>query len=36
MPNIDIEKYVEEDRWYYTNECNEWEGGGLRTNRIEC
>jgi hypothetical protein len=32
MPNIDIENYVEEDRWDYSNECNEWEGGGLRNN----
>jgi hypothetical protein len=22
MPNIDIENYVEEDRWDYSNECN--------------
>ncbi len=29
-PNIDVENYVEEDRWDYSNECNEWEGGGLR------
>jgi hypothetical protein len=41
MPNIDIENYVEQDRWDYSNECNEWEGGGeLETlttpNRIEC
>jgi hypothetical protein len=28
--NIDIENYVEEDRWDYSNECNEWEGGGIR------
>jgi hypothetical protein len=31
-PNIDIENYVEEDRWDYSNECNEWEGRGLRNN----
>jgi hypothetical protein len=31
-PNIDIENYVDEDRWDYSNECNEWEGGGLRNN----
>ncbi len=41
-PNIDIENYVEEDRWWdYSNECNKWEGGGLRNNyepeqNIEC
>jgi hypothetical protein len=27
-PNIDIKNYVEEDRWEYRNECNEWERGG--------
>ncbi len=32
MPNIDIDNYVEEDRWDYSNECNKWEGGGLRNN----
>jgi hypothetical protein len=32
MPNIDIENYVEKDRWDYSNECNKWEGGGLRNN----
>jgi hypothetical protein len=32
MPNIDIEKYVEQDRWDYSNECNKWEGGGIRNN----
>jgi hypothetical protein len=32
MPNIDIENYVEQDRWDYSNECNEWEWGGLRNN----
>jgi hypothetical protein len=31
-PNIDIENYVEEDRWEHSNECNEWEGGELRNN----
>jgi hypothetical protein len=38
--NIDIDNDVEEDRWDYSNECNKWEGGGLRNitnlNRIEC
>ncbi len=37
--NIDIENYVEEDRWDYSNECNKWEGGDSETimnlNRIE-
>jgi hypothetical protein len=32
MPNIDIENYIEEDRWDYSNECNEWEGGEIRNN----
>jgi hypothetical protein len=32
MPNIDIENYVEEDRWDDSNKFNEWEGGGLRKN----
>ncbi len=32
MPNIDIDNYVEKDRWDYSNECNKWEGGGLRNN----
>ncbi len=32
MPNIDIENYVEEDRWDYSNECNKWKWGGLRNN----
>ncbi len=32
MPNIDIENYVEQDRWDYSNECNEWDGGGIRNN----
>ncbi len=39
-PNIDVENYVEEDRWDYSNECNKWEGGDSETitnpNRIEC
>jgi hypothetical protein len=30
--NIDIDNNIEEDRWDYSNECNEWEGGGLRNN----
>ena len=30
--SIDIDHYVEEDRWDYSNECNKWEGGGLRNN----
>ncbi len=29
-PNIDIENYVEEERWDYSNECNKWEGGGTQ------
>ena len=32
MPNIGIENYIEEDMWDYSNECNKWEGGGLRNN----
>jgi hypothetical protein len=32
MPNIDIEKNIEQDRWDYSNEYNEWEGGGIRNN----
>jgi hypothetical protein len=32
MPKIDIENYVEQDRWDYSNECNEWEGRGIRNN----
>jgi hypothetical protein len=41
MPNIDIENYVKQDRWDYSNECNEWEEGGnqkkmTNPNRIEC
>jgi hypothetical protein len=32
MPNIGIENYVEQDRWDYSNECNKWEGGGIRNN----
>ena len=39
MPNNDIENYVEEDRWDYSNECNKWKGGDSETitnpNRIE-
>jgi hypothetical protein len=31
-PNIDIENYVEEDRWDYSNECNKLKGEGLRNN----
>ncbi len=31
-PSIDIDHYVEEDRWDYSNECNKWEGGGIRNN----
>jgi hypothetical protein len=27
MPNVDIEKNIEQGRWDYTNEYNEWEGG---------
>jgi hypothetical protein len=38
--NINIDNDVEEDRWDYSDECNKWEGGGLRNNcelnRIEC
>ncbi len=29
-PNIDIDNYVEEDRWDYSSECNKWEGGGTQ------
>jgi hypothetical protein len=40
VPNIDIENYVEQDRWDYSNECNEWEWGESETmtnpNIIEC
>jgi hypothetical protein len=32
MPNIDSENNVEQDRWDYSNEYNEWEGGGIRNN----
>jgi hypothetical protein len=32
MPSIDIENYVEQDRWDYTNECNKQEGGGFSNN----
>ncbi len=39
-PSIDIDHYVEEDRWDYSNQCNEWEWGEsetiMNTNRIEC
>ena len=28
MPKIDIENYVEQDRWDFSNEYNKWEGGG--------
>ncbi len=30
--NIDIDNDIKEDRWEYSNECNEWEGRGLRNN----
>ncbi len=30
MPNIDIENDLEQDRWDYSNEYNNWEGGGIR------
>jgi hypothetical protein len=32
MPNIDIENNVEQDRWDYSNEYKEWEGGGIINN----
>ncbi len=32
MPNIDIENIIEQDRWDYRNEYNEWEGRGIRNN----
>jgi hypothetical protein len=32
MPNIDIKNNIEQDRWDYSNEYNEWEGGGIRNN----
>jgi hypothetical protein len=32
MPIIDIENYVEQDRWGYSNECHKWERGGIRNN----
>ena len=39
-PSIDIDHYVEEDRWDYINECNDGKGGESETitnsNRIEC
>jgi hypothetical protein len=27
MTNIDIENFIEEDMWDYSNECSKWEGG---------
>ncbi len=36
MPNIDIENYLEQDRWDFSNECNEWEETMANPNRIEC
>ncbi len=40
MPNIDIENYVEKDRWDYSNKFNKWEGEDSETipnpNRIKC
>ncbi len=30
MPNIEIKNNVEQDRWEYSNEYNNWEGGGIR------
>ncbi len=30
--SIDIDHYVEQDRWEDSNEYNKWEGGGLRNN----
>ncbi len=30
--NTNIDNYVEEDRWDYSNEYNKWEGGGLSNN----
>ncbi len=32
MPNVDIENYIEQDRWDYSNEYNKWEGGKIRNN----
>jgi hypothetical protein len=32
MPNIDIEENIEQDRWDYSKEYNEWEGGGISNN----
>ncbi len=29
-PNIEIENYIEKDRWDCSNECNKWEGGGTQ------
>jgi hypothetical protein len=31
-PNNNIDNYVEENRWEYSNECNKWEVGGLSGN----
>ncbi len=28
-PNTNIDNYLEEYRWDYSDECNKWEGGGL-------
>ncbi len=39
-PSMNNDHYVEEDRLDYINECNEWEGGGIRNNnkhkKTEC
>ncbi len=32
MPKIDIEDNIEQDRWDYTNEYNEWERGEFSNN----
>jgi hypothetical protein len=32
MPNIDIEDNIEQDRWDYSNEYNEWKGVGISNN----
>jgi hypothetical protein len=32
MPYIDIDNNVEQDRWDYRNEYDEWEGGEIRNN----
>jgi hypothetical protein len=29
---LTLKNYVEQDRWDHSNECNKWEGGGLRNN----